>query len=288
MEEDKTHCTVIDMEQFQLDFVYIHKMIVQIGGIYMKKSAAIAIVLMLLLSLAACGEKTENGGSAADRAESPRANRDIVETELSQSENTKPVSGIVSHAGTDKLVELTAEETKQMIEIIENGTWNTAGTADCFNDCTLTIGGETYSYHSECGTWNDNLNDRCLTVTDAEKEIINAVLSQYITLNSPTGTETLTPLSFSYQEDTATYKAGDPGVKSYDFVNVSTQPIDRQDTALKLAKHECTVEYDTTNVYYDGETAMWKVLFSTTGTAGGDQAVYLDSSGITRLVVYGE
>ena len=101
-------------------------------------------------------------------------------------------------------------------------------------------------------------------------------------------TGNLTLLDFSYEEDTAEYKAGDPGVKSYDFVNVSSQPIDSRDRALELAKNECTVEYDTTRVYYDGGAAMWKVSFSTAGTAGGGQTVYLDSSGITCLIVYGE
>lgn len=174
------------------------------------------------------------------------------------------------------------------MEIIGNGTWNTGGTADCANDYQLTIDGETYSYHSECGTLNHTSNNRCLTVTDTERENINAVLNQYVTLDSPTGIETLTPLSFSYEEDTAVYKDGDPGVNPHEFANVNSQPIDSQDTALELAKNECTVEYNTTNIYYDCGTAMWKVAFFTAGILGGDQTVYLDGNGITRLVVYGE
>lgn len=101
-------------------------------------------------------------------------------------------------------------------------------------------------------------------------------------------TEDPAPLSFSYEEDTAIYQDGDPGVKTHAFVNGTSRPVDRPDTALELAKKECTVEYDTTNVYYDAETVMWKVVFSTAGMLGGDQTVYLDGSGITCLVVYGE
>ena len=107
-------------------------------------------------------------------------------------------------------------------------------------------------------------------------------------LDASAKTENLTSSGFSYEEDTAEYKVGDPGVNPFDFVNMSSQPVDDQDTALELAKNECTVEYDTTRVYYDGNAAMWKVSFFTAGTAGGDQTVYLDANGITCLVVYGE
>ena len=40
----------------------------------------------------------------------------------------------------------------------------------------------TYYYHSECGTFNDKENNQNLPVTAEEKESINAILAQYITL----------------------------------------------------------------------------------------------------------
>lgn len=119
---------------------------------------------------------------STDRTESYTANSNTgtAETEPSQSEDTETASGIVSHVGADKTYRLDAEEIEQIAGIIENGDWNTEGTADCSNDYELTINEATYYYHSECGTLNDNLNNRCLTVTDTEKENINAVLSQYV------------------------------------------------------------------------------------------------------------
>lgn len=43
-----------------------------------------------------------------------------------------------------------------------------------------------------------------------------------------------------------------------------------------------------TQVYRDITNHMWLVLFFTANTLGGCQEVYMDSSGITRLIVYGE
>ena len=60
--------------------------------------------------------------------------------------------------------------------------WNTEGTAECANDCKLIIGERTYYYHSECGTFNDKENNQNLPVTAEEKESINVILAQYITL----------------------------------------------------------------------------------------------------------
>ena len=74
------------------------------------------------------------------------------------------------------------EEVKIIADIIEKGTWNTEGTADCANDCKLIIDERTYYYHSECGTFNDKKNNQNLPVTAEEKENINAILAQYITL----------------------------------------------------------------------------------------------------------
>ena len=41
-------------------------------------------------------------------------------------------------------------------------------------------------------------------------------------------------------------------------------------------------------VKYDGFDDVWSVTFSTLGTLGGCQTVYLNSKGVTLLIVYGE
>ncbi len=150
----------------------------------MKKLTAIVLTLIFILALTACGAPTGGGESVASGTISniPNSNMDHTNTELSQSADFETMRGTVSRVGAEETYELTVEEIQQVVEIIENSNWNTKGTADCTNDCKLIINGETYYYHSDCGTWNDNWNNRYLTVTDTEKESINAVLSQYITL----------------------------------------------------------------------------------------------------------
>ncbi len=103
-----------------------------------------------------------------------------TDTELPPTAELKSAGGVISCIRTEKTYELTAEEAETIMTIIENGDWNEDGTSDCFSDCKLTVNGETYYYHSDCGTLNDTLNNRCLTVTDTEKEMINGMLSQVI------------------------------------------------------------------------------------------------------------
>lgn len=102
--------------------------------------------------------------------------------------------------------------------------------------------------------------------------------------------------SFSYEEDVAAYQDGDPGVNSNEFVNVDIYPIDNQDAAVERAKNECTIEYNATNAYYDDHADMWRIVFYTVAYSEDDtwailgncQSVYMNSVGITQLIVYGE
>lgn len=102
--------------------------------------------------------------------------------------------------------------------------------------------------------------------------------------------------SFSYEEDAAMYQDGDPGVNPNAFVNTDLFPIESQAAALERAKNECTIAYRATSASYDGHADMWRIVFYTAarsedGTwavAGNCQSVYLNSDGITQLIVYGE
>lgn len=123
----------------------------------MKRVLALFLVLICMLSFVACGKATDSG---------------------------EPITGgtITRVEEEDKIYGLTEEEEKTIADMIEKGTWNTEGTAECANDCKLVINEKTYYYHSECGTFNDKENNQNLPVTDEEKESINAILAQYITL----------------------------------------------------------------------------------------------------------
>ena len=138
-----------------------------------------------MLSVVACDKATGSGEPVRDGDVSDISEIDknvSSETEQTQQANVESISGTISHIDEDKICDLTEEEVKIIADIIEKGTWNTEGTAECANDCKLIIDERTYYYHSECGTFNDEKNNQNLPVTAEEKENINAILAQYITL----------------------------------------------------------------------------------------------------------
>ena len=92
---------------------------------------------------------------------------------------------------------------------------------------------------------------------------------------------------FSYAKDSAMYVEGEPGVKTSGFVNTAKVDVDFNNVA-EVAKNECTIEWDSCTSYLDTAECIWKVVFYTKGTVGGDQTVYLDYDGKTVLIVYGE
>ncbi len=86
----------------------------------------------------------------------------------------------VTDAFTGKGCLMTKEDGVIISDILENGVWNTEGTADCLNDIELMINGEAYRYHSDCGTFNDNINNRSITVDEETKAEINSIISEYL------------------------------------------------------------------------------------------------------------
>ena len=98
---------------------------------------------------------------------------------------------------------------------------------------------------------------------------------------------------FSYEEESIKYTDNTAGIKHDGFNNTSKSTVKTVENAIERAKNECTVEWDTADVYYDCELNVWKVHFYTKGTdeiiqLGGDQCIYLDDNGKTLLIVYGE
>lgn len=58
------------------------------------------------------------------------------------------------------------------------------GTSDCLDNCELIFDGNTVRYHSDCGTFNDSVLDRHLTLDEESKEAINTILEKYISLQT--------------------------------------------------------------------------------------------------------
>ena len=68
------------------------------------------------------------------------------------------------------------------------------GTSDCLNDCVVSVSGTIYYYHSDCGTFNDNANNRSFKLTDSERADINGIISEYIELGSDSISSEPTPV----------------------------------------------------------------------------------------------
>lgn len=94
--------------------------------------------------------------------------------------------------------------------------------------------------------------------------------------------------AFSYAEVQDTYEENVPGVLRDGFQNTSPLAIGSAEEAVQRAAAECTISYDSVTCRYDSEADMWNVCFSTAGVVGGCQDVYLNGSGVTCLIVYGE
>ena len=151
----------------------------------MKRVLALFLVSICTLSLVACDKATGSEEPAIDGevSDMPEIDKNVSgETEQTQQAIVESISGTITHIDEDKIYDLTEEEVKIIADIIENSTWNTEGTAECANDCKLIIDERIYYYHSECGTFNDKENNQNLPVTAEEKERINVILAQYITL----------------------------------------------------------------------------------------------------------
>ncbi len=155
------------------------------GSIRMKRLLALFWVLICMLSLVACDKATGSeepvtGGAVSDM---PEVDKNVSgEAEQTQQAIIESISGTIARIDEDKAYNLNEEEVKIIADIIENGSWNTEGTAECANDCKLIIDERTYYYHSECGTFNDKENNQNLPVTAKEKESINVILAHYIIL----------------------------------------------------------------------------------------------------------
>ena len=157
------------------------------GSIRMKRLLALFWILTCMLSVVACDKATGSeepvaGGAVSDM---PEVDKNVSgEAEQTQQAIIESISGTIARIDEDKAYNLNEEEVKIIADIIENGSWNTEGTAECANDCKLIIDERTYYYHSECGTFNDKENNQNLPVTAKEKENINVILAHYIILGS--------------------------------------------------------------------------------------------------------
>lgn len=181
--------------------------------------------------------------------------------------------------------DLSDENAKAILHILDAGSWVPDAT-NCASDYVLTFDGRTIYYHSDCGTFNERLeqSNQSLRLSDAERETVNRIIQAVI----PHAFSPVEILPFSYEEVLQMWGKGDPGVKTDGFQNTSEAVITTPQQVIERAQNECTIEYDTTALAYDSAADIWRVTFYTEGGVGNSQDVYLNGSGLTALIIYGE
>ena len=181
--------------------------------------------------------------------------------------------------------DLSEGNSKTLRQILDSGSWVPDAT-DCSSDYVLTFDSRTIYYHSDCGTFNEWLEQghQSLRLSDAGREVVNAIIQAVI----PHALSPVEILPFSYEEVLQTWGKSDPGVKTDGFQNTSEAVIATPQQVIERAQNECTIEYNTTALAYDSAADIWRVTFYTEGSAGNSQDVYLNGNGLTALIIYGE
>lgn len=92
--------------------------------------------------------------------------------------------------------------------------------------------------------------------------------------------------SFSYEEDKENIDLQLVSVKTEGFVNTVEVETDNDwYNAIERAKAEVDIDYDLIQSFYDSTECVWKVVFSNSKQMGGDEIIYLNSKGVTLLIV---
>ena len=77
--------------------------------------------------------------------------------------------------------ELSGENAKAILQILDAGSWLPDAT-NCVSDYVLTFDGRTISYSSDCGTFNERLeqSNQSLHLSDVERETVNSIIQAVI------------------------------------------------------------------------------------------------------------
>ena len=84
-----------------------------------------------------------------------------------------PVSIVNLISGEERII--TSNADIRTIQLLTSSEWWAEGNPACDNDFKITINGESYWYHSDCGTLNDIYNDKCISLDESKREEINRI-----------------------------------------------------------------------------------------------------------------
>ena len=78
-------------------------------------------------------------------------------------------------------IEMSQEDMSVVIGFFNCGKWE-KDLGSCDSDVKIQLIGRALTYHSECGNFNDAKNGEHFKLSDAQREVVNALLSKYVSL----------------------------------------------------------------------------------------------------------
>ena len=120
---------------------------------------------------------------------------DGTDTEQQSQPILQPIQMSLALVGNSHY-DLSDENTKAILQILDAGSWVSDAT-DCASDYVLNFDSRTIYYHSDCGTFNERLeqSNQSLRLSDADRETVNAIIQTVI----PHDLSPVEILPFSYR-----------------------------------------------------------------------------------------
>ena len=147
----------------------------------MKKLITLTLTVITLFVLAGCMNNGQSDKPAASAGNTSNVNNTAATKTPDDAINDSGNNAWTVKIGhtVEKIGELSQKDISTISDILNSGNWINDVTK-CASDCVITTADdEVYDYHSTCGTFNDNKNQRSMAVTDEEMRMINSILSQY-------------------------------------------------------------------------------------------------------------
>ena len=165
----------------------------------MKNRLVVVLAILFVLMITGCGNSNNaeesNGADSQTVDNTNQTDTDTISTldgvtmeeaEYSDAEASMTSQKDISVASVwdrERVVKLSAEDAALFAELMESGSWM-EGTGECLDDCIIFMDREEIHYHSDCGTFNDTVNEKRLHLTEEQQAEVNAALEKYIKLGS--------------------------------------------------------------------------------------------------------
>ena len=126
--------------------------------------------------------------ASSDEAKDSSLSKEQVphETDAAQQETLADIQ-VSDMLNGGSLVTVSREDASVLRAFLASGEWD-EGTSDCLDNCELIFDGNdivnTVRYHSDCGTFNDSVYGRHLSLREEDKAEVNTILEKYISLQA--------------------------------------------------------------------------------------------------------